>query len=110
VINRYTPIKRSPVRKRRTKPRPGRLKGEELDGLRTDCFRRDHGICQRCEKKTNPGLPQEHDDSYHMAHRTAKAKGGDNLDNVQVECGGCHRKWHSYGPSMEKPVPRKVLE
>jgi 5-methylcytosine-specific restriction endonuclease McrA len=45
--------------------------------------------------------------SFHMSHIKAKRMGGDFLDNVETLCGDCHRKYHNYGPSMEKPVPAK---
>jgi 5-methylcytosine-specific restriction endonuclease McrA len=95
------------IRTRRTKPRPGRLEGEDLAELRVECYFRDKGICQRCGRKTVFGLNQECDDSFHMAHRRNKSMWGDTLGNVQTECGACHRKYHQCGPSMQKPVPAK---
>lgn len=100
-------IKRSPIRKVRTKPRPGRLKGQALLELRADCFRRDFGICQKCRRVTDWDASQESDNAYHVAHRRGKRMWGDHLDQVEVECGACHRKFHSFGPSMEKPCPPK---
>jgi hypothetical protein len=96
------------IRSKRKKPRPGRLKGDDLTELRFACYERDKAICQRCGHMTFNRLPQEHDESYHMAHRKGKRMFGDSLDNVQTECGACHRRYHVYGPSMEKPVPAKV--
>jgi 5-methylcytosine-specific restriction endonuclease McrA len=102
-----TPIRRTCIKNRRTKPRPGRLEGRELENLRDDCYQRDNRICQRCGKVTDIHLPQEYDDSFHMAHRRNKRMWGDSLENVQTECGSCHRKYHQNGPSMEKPCPPK---
>ncbi len=86
------------------------MEGVELDELRHQCWMRDKGICQRCKKPTYFGLYQEHDDSFHMAHRRGKRMWGDSLEQVQTECGRCHRKWHLYGPTMKKPVPKKDCE
>lgn len=69
---------------------------------------RDKAICQKCGHMCFNRLPQEHDESYHMSHKVAKARGGDTLDNVETLCGKCHRKFHNFGPSMTKPVPPKV--
>lgn len=103
-------MKRRPIRKRRTKPRPGRLKGAALARLRQQCWDRDGGECRECLKHTNYLLYKEHPDSYHMAHIKAKRIGGDSLNNVRTLCGDCHRKEHNYGPSMTKPVPSKAGE
>jgi 5-methylcytosine-specific restriction endonuclease McrA len=100
-------IKRSPIRKVRSKPRRGRLKGAALIKLRDDCFLRDAGICQKCGNQTDPDAPHENDNAYHMAHRKGKRMWGDHLDQVEVECGACHRKFHAYGPSMIKPCNPK---
>lgn len=96
------------IRSRRTKPRPGRLQGEDLQALRITCFERDKGNCQKCGKPTYMWLPQEYPSSFHMAHIQGKRMYGDHLENVETNCGDCHRKYHNFGPSMEKPVPRKV--
>lgn len=42
-----------------------------------------------------------------MAHIKGKRKYGDSLDNVQTECGYCHRTYHNCGPSRDKPCPSK---
>lgn len=108
MIPRYTNLKRGkPPKKKRSKPRPGRLKGFELQMLRCECSLRDNGVCQRCGRLTSLALPQEHPSSFHMAHRRNKRMWGDTLENVQTECGDCHRKYHQNGPSMEKPCPPK---
>ena len=92
----------------RKKPRPGRLKGEELESLRWQCYQRDAGRCKKCLIYTFYSAPQEWANSYHMSHKVAKARGGDNLDNVETLCGACHRAFHNYGPTMEKPCPPKA--
>ena len=94
------------IRSRRTKPRPGRLQGKELESLRQDCYARDMGRCQECHILVNPLIDPYFDNSYHMAHIKAKRIGGDNLENVRTLCGACHRKSHNAGG---KPVPKKVV-
>ena len=98
------PLKRSPIKKSRTKPRPGRLEGNDLAQLRADCYRRDHGICQKCGRMTDWEADQESDNSFHMAHRRGKRMWGDHINQVEVECGGCHRKFHNLGAVDAKAV------
>jgi 5-methylcytosine-specific restriction endonuclease McrA len=93
-----------------TKPRAGRLKGDDLGDLRRQCWERDGGLCQECGCYTIYDAPSDWLLSYHMAHIQAKRMGGDSLDNVRTLCGKCHRTQHAYGPSMTKPVPRKVRD
>jgi 5-methylcytosine-specific restriction endonuclease McrA len=110
-------IKRSPIRKVRSKPRPGRLKGKAMEKLRRDCFERDG---YRCQHKTYLSLmggelwkvcmePVTWD-TGHMAHIVSRGRGGkDELSNVETKCAHCHIGIeHSYGPSGVKPVPKKV--
>jgi|GEM_PF-2053599 5-methylcytosine-specific restriction endonuclease McrA len=116
---RRTPIKRSgpPRKKRPGPPRAGRLEGDDLTGLRDDCFARDFGICQamipdgrtayQCGTQTFKDLPHTAPNSYHMAHVQGKRRGGDSLQNVKTFCGDCHRKFHNFGPSMQKPCKSK---
>lgn len=103
-------IKRSPIRKRRNKPRHGRLEGDDLEALRYGCHKRDLGICQECRCLTFPDLPHTAPNSYHMAHIKAKRMGGDNIENVRTLCGTCHRKEHNWGKSMTKPCPPKSID
>ena len=110
MIRRRVPIRRTAIRKVRSKPRPGRLKGQALLELRADCYRRDFGICRKCGKCTNWDASQESDNSYHMSHIRAKRIGLDILENVETLCGACHRKFHSFGPSMQKPCPPKPID
>ena len=106
---RRTPIKRgkSP-RQKRPKPRPGRLQGEDLEALRLACYERDNGLCVVCGKPVSLQLPQTNPDSFHMAHKRGKRMWGDHIDQVQTECGSCHREYHNFGPTRTKPVPPKV--
>lgn len=100
------PLKRSPIKKKRSKPRPGRLEGDDLGELRVACFARDRNLCfYGCP--VDPELPHEDDSSAHMAHIQAKRRGGDSLSNVRTLCGRHHRMEHAYGKSMTKPCPPK---
>jgi len=94
------------IRSRRSKSRPGRLKGEALETLRLDCFLRDRGRCVKCGKVIHLfsrfyGDP----DAFDMAHKRNKRMWGDSLDNVESECHDCHMKSHNAGG---KPCPKKV--
>jgi 5-methylcytosine-specific restriction endonuclease McrA len=102
-------IKRSgpPRKKRPGPPRAGRLEGEELDALRAACFQRDNFTCTYCNLTVYSDLPHEDPASAHMAHIQAKRRGGDNLSNVQTECGACHRAYHNFGKSRTKPCKSK---
>lgn len=102
-------MKRSPIRKVRKKPRPGRLKGKALEALRLACFRRDSYTCLQCHTWVYLYLPHEHDVSAHMAHIKAKRIGLDTLSNVRTLCGKCHRLEHAFGKSMRKPCPKKPV-
>lgn len=97
------------IRSRRTKPRPGRLKGDDLDDLRVACYERDT-LCDECDQYTIFNAPHEWSNSFHMAHIQGKRMHGDSLENVRTLCGDCHRKEHNFGKSMEKPVPKKVKD
>jgi 5-methylcytosine-specific restriction endonuclease McrA len=113
MILRRPPMKRTRVKKVRSKPRAGRLKGAALEQLRRDCFERDGYRCQgfihsecglwfTCRKLVTW-------ESGHMAHIVSRGRGGpDVIDNVVTKCGDCHIGIeHSYGPSGIKPCPRK---
>ena len=103
-------MRRTPVKKARKKPRPGRLKGKDLEMLRHDCIYRDGGKCTNCGVFVYALLPHEDNRSAHMAHIQAKRRGGDSLENVRTLCGKCHRTEHAYGPSFQKPCPPKTKE
>jgi len=91
----------------RTKPRPGRLKGDELASLRISAYERDGHRCVRCGRTVFPDMDQEQNGSMHLSHKRGKRMWGDSLDQVETYCGYCHRTFHNYGPSMEKPCPPK---
>lgn len=100
-------LKRSPIRKKRSKPRPGRLKGEDMALLRLAAYDRDMGRCVACRVIVDPRLPPEADKSFHLAHRRGKRMWGDHIDQVDTQCGKCHRTEHAYGKDRVKPCPPK---
>ena len=115
VIQRSKPIRRTPLKKRRTKPRPGRVTGKAMEALRRACFERDGYRCQhqafiadtnclhaRCMRLVTW-------DNGHMAHIKSRGAGGkDELSNVTTKCPDCHVvREHFFGPSGIKPVPPK---
>lgn len=91
----------------RKKARPGRMKGASLQMLRNECWMRDKGCCKRCGQDTWQELPHTASNAFHMSHIRAKRMGGDSIENVETLCGDCHRKFHHFGPSMDKPCPSK---
>lgn len=100
-------IPRKPIRKVRSKPRFGRLDAAGIQAQRARIFVRDKGVCQDCGMYTLFNAPEEWDNSFHRAHIRNKRMFGDDDSNVKTNCGGCHRKFHQNGPSMEKPCPPK---
>lgn len=117
-------MKRTPLRKVRTKARPGRLKGQALTDLRRQCFERDGYRCQaiRIERmgwfqiSWNQHIPIYGPrvclepvtwETGEMAHVKAKRRHGDSLANVTTMSKRCHELSHAYGPSGVKPVPLK---
>lgn len=110
-------MKRSPIRSKRTKPRPGRLQGEALTQLRREVFERDGYLCQHV---TGEYVDLEGDsrirrcyiyltwETAHMAHIRNKRMWGDSLENCTTKCAEHHLvNEHSYGPSGIKPCPSK---
>jgi len=105
-------MRRTPIRKRRSKPRPGRLKGEAMGKLRHFVFVRDGGRCVVCGVALIEFPPSIfHKLAYHMAHLVSRARGGkDEPGNCVAKCSTCHLvKEHQYGPSLEKPCPKKEV-
>ena len=97
-------LRRSRIRPVRSKPRPGRLRGKALKMLRVDCYARDRGRCQVCGVMTVFDAPAIWGNSYHMDHIVPRHMGGrDELSNVRVLCGDCHRARHD----GNKPCPKK---
>lgn len=108
------------VKKRRAKPRPGRLRGEAMEALRRACFERDE---YKCQHLTPVGKHWKFGKLYtmcgrcvtwesgHMAHIVSRGRGGkDEVSNVTTKCASCHSVLeHRYGKSGTKPVPRRSV-
>lgn len=80
-----------------------RLKGDDLERLRTRCYERDEKRCVDCNKWLR--FERDYPDSMHMAHVKGRGAGGsDTLENVLTKCFDCHiQKEHNAGG---KPCPR----
>ena len=120
MIKRSKPLKRTPVKKSRSKPRHGRLKGKDMEALRRFVFERDGYRCQQLIiwASWESGVGgifsagkicgnQVTWENGHLAHIVAKRRGGDSPGNTKTSCQECHDRYHRFGPSMAKPVPKK---
>lgn len=90
-------MKRSPIKNRRVKPRPGRLTPAEMTKLRTEVFERDGYRCQHIIGHTLVhGRPHPCGklvtwDSGHLAHVISRGRGGpDTAENCVTKCPHCH--------------------
>lgn len=95
----------------RSKPRPGRLKGEDMVSLRRLVFERDGYRCQHPVHVVGIGpmvcgigVTWE---SGHLCHRRNRRMWGDTPENTFCGCSVCHDNQHRFGPSYTKPVPAK---
>lgn len=100
-------IRRSPIRRTRSKPRRGRLDAAGMAKLRKERYLFDDCHCVVCGNMVFMELPPEDDASMHLAHKKGKRMWGDSIQNTQTECGACHRAYHQNGPSRQKIVPSK---
>lgn len=113
------PVPKPKHAKRKKGPTP-----KEKGVIRRYVFARDEYKCQHkkylslmggelweiCNKPViwESGYPN----SGHLAHIIPRSRGGTwELSNLLTKCAECHIGIeHSYGPSGEKPVPRKVID
>jgi len=91
----------------RSKPRPGRLKGDDLTALRDACFDYHKGICgggktDRHGKPLGCGQPCN-PLAWEMAHIRGKRNFGDKPENVVPKHPICHQVYEH----RPKSVPRK---
>ena len=92
-----------PIKKVRSKPRPGRVRGKAMGAMRSEVFKRDGDCCTNC----GAFVPK----TGHLAHKRSKRMFGDSPENTCVECPKCHGEYHAYGPSRQKPCPvRPVIK
>lgn len=111
-------MKRStkPMKKSRSKPRPGRLKGKDMETLRRDCFERDGYRCQHRTYLSLMGgelwevcMKPVTWETGHMAHIVSRGRGGkDELSNVLTKCAECHMIREHHEGNGGKIVPRKL--
>jgi hypothetical protein len=92
------------IRKRRSKPRPGRLEGAELENLRRSCFNRANGRCENCGCYMRYWKLWELDPiGFEMAHKRGKRMWGDHIDQVRALCQLCHHESHNPKACPKKP-------
>jgi hypothetical protein len=85
------------IRARRSKPRPGRVRGKKMAELRKAAWERDGGICQGCFMPCG-------EDEWHLAHIRGKRNFGDDISNVRVKHIHCHMVIeHNPKPCPPKP-------
>ncbi|CAN5951002.1 unnamed protein product [Sphagnum jensenii] len=102
----------------RSKPRRGRVKGKDMESLRREVFERDGYSCKHktwlslmggvmwevCNKPVTW-------ETGHLAHIESRGAGGpDTAENTYCCCAEHHLRFHQYGPSMAKPVPKKPVD
>lgn len=102
-------IRRSPVRKVRRKPRPGRLKGKELGALKLETFERDGWTCRECRRGVCVDVGLFHPARAHWAHLRGKRMWGDSLENSRTLCSGCHHAEHNPKACPTKPVMEEAI-
>jgi nitrate/TMAO reductase-like tetraheme cytochrome c subunit len=89
------------IRSRRSKPRPGRLKGAEMTALRDAAYERDCGRCINC------GTPVRREE-FDLSHARGKRMWGDSVENVRVKCMRCHRVLEHHPKAV--PSKRRLAE
>jgi hypothetical protein len=107
----------STIKKRRKRPRRGRLGPKDMELLRREVFDRDKNRCKQEYSRVsvftgdtvtwfcNRPVTWE---SGELCHRVSRGAGGhDTAENTFCGCKECHRRFHTCGPSMQKPVPSK---
>lgn len=105
------------IKSHRKHPRPGRLGPAGMALLRREVFERDG---YRCRQVYSRVLAVTGDtvswccmkpvtwESGELCHITSRGAGGhDTAENTFTGCKECHRRFHTCGPSMTKPVPAK---
>lgn len=89
-------IRRSPIRKKRLKPRRGELTKAEKEALRIAVYIRDRGKCQlRLHKQCSADRELPYDGELlfraHLVHLKSRGAGGKwTMDNMVIGCAACH--------------------
>jgi 5-methylcytosine-specific restriction endonuclease McrA len=94
------PLKRTWVKRYRSRPRKGRLRGEEMSALRKESWEGRGSLCFYCGKPCS-------EISGELAHIRGKRMWGDTKENTAPAHKECHRRFHAYGPTLEKPCKAK---
>ena len=114
---RSLPIRKTPVRKRKSEPRPGRLDADGMTKLRMQRFAMDGFQCQHevgsirtwsGEVIPSRCLAPVTWLTGHLAHIKSRGAGGhDTIENTYTCCAKHHIDFHRNGPSGNKPCPPK---
>jgi hypothetical protein len=81
-------LKRTAIKKSRSKPRAGRVKGKAMTALREKSWNEHDSICRFCN------LPVSEEEG-HLAHIKGKRNHGDVPENVTPAHWKCHLDSHS---------------
>lgn len=106
------------IRKRRTKLRPGRLRGADMEALRREVFERDGYQCQHMKVI---GIDWKLGKLYrmcralvtwetgHLAHIISRGRGGkDEASNLLTKCPHCHIVKEHHEGNGGKIVPART--
>lgn len=94
-------MKRSGIKKSRSKPRAGRVKGKAMKALREESYEQRNGMCIFCGTKVVF-------EQMELAHIKAKRIYGDSLENVGPSHAMCH--YDSHNPKACPPKVRTDAE
>lgn len=107
-------MKRSPIRKRRSKPRCGQPTKQEKAAIRHQVYVETGGRCHlnkhpQCIRGVLPEDGVTPWDHWHLVHLRNKRMYGWERSNLTGGCHLCHLVvLHSYGPTGVKPCPAKT--
>jgi hypothetical protein len=102
-----TPLKRTPLRKRRPEARRGVPTPQDKESIRWQVYERSAGRCELslpgCSGRVLP-FDGSIFDRWHLVHIHARRRFGWGLENLCGGCFWCHTRSHNCGG---KPVPKK---
>lgn len=112
ILPRNTPLKRTAMKKKRSKPRRNEPTDAEKAAIRHQVYMESGGRCQLNFPGCDRGvLPENYPDArfrWHLVHKQAKRRFGWDRENLCGGCNHCHIEvLHQYGPSGVKPCPSK---
>jgi hypothetical protein len=104
-------IKRSPIRKVRSKPRRGQPSKAEKAAIREQVYMETGGRCEigKHPKHISGVLPPTGNvfERWHLVHKKGKRVHGWGRENLMGGCYWCHAQWLHVGG---KPCPPKPLD